>query len=50
MTDKTWTFQELVDWATWEIVQAIVKGQSLRSAVFTVIEVARRAKLKEQAL
>lgn len=41
------TFEELVSWATWEIVEAITKGKPLRSVVWGILEVSRRIKLNE---
>jgi len=39
------TFDELVSWATWEIIESITKGKPLRSTVWGILEVARRFKM-----
>ncbi len=33
---EKWTFNELCDAMAWQVVQAILKGQSLRDAMWTV--------------
>lgn len=42
MINKQDTFQELVSWATWFIIEGITKGDPLRGLVFHVLEVARQ--------
>lgn len=45
-TDEWDSFDELVTWATWCILEGITKGLSLRSIVFEVVSVTRLAKFK----
>lgn len=43
------SFDELVTWATWRILEGLTKGTPLRSLVFTVLAAAREAKFKDQS-
>ncbi len=46
MSDNSFkTFDELVTWATWQIVEAITTGKPLRAAVYAVLMVARNTKI-----
>ncbi len=50
MTDGKWdNWEELVTWATWTVIEYLTHGKPLRSAIFTVLDVARRAQFKEKA-
>jgi hypothetical protein len=40
-------YQALVTWATWEIMQALTKGEPLRSVVFRILNAARMAQFKQ---
>ncbi len=33
MKKKLETFDEMVDWFTWDVIRAILKGEELRSAI-----------------
>lgn len=44
---KDWTFDDLCKWACWTIISGMTEGRSLRSSVYTVIEVATRWKPKD---
>lgn len=37
-----WTFDELVKWACWVIVEGMTQGKPLRSSVYSVLDVARQ--------
>jgi len=36
------TFQDLVSWATWHVIEGLTKGEALRSLIFHVVDMARR--------
>ena len=39
---EKWTFDELVEWATWAVIHGITRGQELRAVVFRVIDTSLR--------
>lgn len=42
--DRPKTFDELVTWACWTVMEGFVKGESLRTLMWNVLDVARRWK------
>jgi hypothetical protein len=36
------TYDELVTWATWQVIEGIATGKSLRSVLYSVLEAVRR--------
>ncbi|MPT55021.1 hypothetical protein [Delftia sp.] len=48
-TEEWDSFNDLVTWACWHLLESITSGRPLRGAVHHVIEMARRAKFKQRA-
>ena len=42
--DRLKTFDDLVSWATWRVIEGITKGESLYSIMFGIVDYARRWK------
>lgn len=40
------SFDQLVTWATWEVLQGLTKGEPLRTLVFRILNAARMAQFK----
>jgi hypothetical protein len=40
------SFDALVTWATWEVIQGLTKGEPLKSLVFRILHAARTAEFK----
>jgi len=39
---KTWTFDELCKWASWEVVQSLYQGDTLKSTMWRILQTARQ--------
>ncbi len=37
-----WTFDELCNWAAWQVTQSLLAGRPLKSAMYSVLDVARQ--------
>jgi len=37
-----WTFDELCKWACWEVVQSLYRGDTLKTTMFGILQVARQ--------
>lgn len=42
MNDDLKTFQDLVTWATWHVLEGLTKGVALRKLIGDVVDFARR--------
>jgi hypothetical protein len=42
-----WTFDDLVKWASWEVVQGMLTGKGLNSTMHYVLDIALRWKEKK---
>lgn len=45
--DKWDDFDELLTWATWQIIESLTKGGSIRSVMQNILSVAHQAKFKK---
>ncbi len=37
-----WTFEDLVKWACWEVVQSMYQGSELRTTMFRIVQTVRQ--------
>jgi hypothetical protein len=42
------TFDELVTWAAWQIIEGITAGKPIRQVIYSILMVARQAKIGEK--
>jgi len=48
-TDEWDSFDDLLTWACWHLMESFTRGTALRSAMHHILNVARRAKFKPRA-
>jgi hypothetical protein len=41
---NTWTFDDLCKWASWEVVQSLYSGSTLKSTMWGILQVATQWK------
>lgn len=39
---KDLTFNELVDWCAWQVMEGLLQGKPLRSVIYTVVDLGAR--------
>ena len=42
MAEEPKNFQELVSWATWQVIEGMTKGEPLRSIMISILNYARK--------